>query len=582
MYIEKINSPADLKHLSLEQLTTLSSEIRQILLNELSVNGGHVGPNLGMVEATIALHYVFNSPVDKLIFDVSHQTYTHKLLTGRRDAFIEHKVTGFSNPNESEHDFFTLGHTSTSISLSCGLVKARDLKQEKFNIITLIGDGALSGGEAYEGLDNAATFKSNMIIIVNDNQMSIAENHGGLYQNLTALRESKGAEPCNIFKALGFDYQYLDQGNDLASLIKAFKAVKDIDHPIILHINTEKGKGYEPAITNKEHFHYSMPFDLKTGAPKIDLTKIENYNNLTGQLMIEKMKENPCLIGITSGTPMVFGFTAAEREKLGKQFVDVGIAEEHAVAFASGMAKGGGRPVYGVYGTFLQRTYDQLSQDLCINDNPAVLVVYACGVHGIPDVTHLGFFDIPFLSNIPNLVYLAPVYKEEYLAMLEWAIQQTTYPVAIRVPTNGVIPAPKAVDTDYGTLNKFQVNQTGSNVAIIAVGSFYTLGESIVKLYKEKSGIDATLINPRYLTGLDTALLDQLKEKHELIITLEDGVLDGGFGEKVARYYGTSEVKVMNYGIKKEFVDRYDVNELLAANRLTDKQVVEDILSFYY
>ena len=579
MYLEHINSPADLKKLNLEQMIVLSGEIRQVLLNELSQYGGHVGPNLGMVEATIALHYVFNSPIDKIVFDVSHQTYVHKLLTGRRDGYINHTVTGFSNPNESPHDFFTLGHTSTAVSLSCGLAKARDLKDEHTNVVAVVGDGALSGGEAFEGLDNAAVLGSNMIIVVNDNQRSIAENHGGVYSNFKALRDSNGTCECNFFKAFGFDYIYVGEGNDLASLIAAFQKVKDIDHPIIVHINTQKGLGFEPAIKNEEAFHYSMPFDLTTGKLKMDLSKVESYSDLTGAYLLDKMKSNPVLIGISSGTPSVLGFHPAQRQEAGKQFVDVGIAEEHAVAFSSGFAKGGGRPVYGVYSTFIQRSYDQLSQDLCINNNPAVMLVFLSGVYGITDVTHLGFFDIPLISNIPNMVYLAPTCKEEYFAMLEWAIGQTEHPVSIRVPSNGVISTGKKYDADYSQLNKFQITQKGNSLAIIALGTFYQLGESVAKLYKEKTNVDATLINPRYITGIDKDMLEELKKEHDVVITIEDGVLDGGFGEKIARYYGDSDIRVLNFGLKKEFVDRFHVDELMKANHLTDEQIVADVLA---
>ena len=579
MYLEHINSPADLKKLNLEQMTILSSEIRQVLLNELSQYGGHVGPNLGMVEATIALHYVFNSPVDKIVFDVSHQTYVHKLLTGRRDGYINHTVTGFSSPHESSHDFFTLGHTSTAVSLSCGLAKARDLKGEHTNVVAVVGDGALSGGEAFEGLDNAAVLGSNMIIVVNDNQRSIAENHGGVYANFKALHDSNGACECNFFKAFGFDYIYVGEGNDLASLIAAFQKVKDINHPIVVHINTQKGLGFEPAIKDEEDFHYSMPFDLTTGKLKMDMSKVESYSSLTGAYLLDKMKSNPTLIGVSSGTPMVMGFHPAQRQEAGKQFVDVGIAEEHAVAFSSGFAKGGGRPVYGVYSTFIQRSYDQLSQDLCINNNPAVMLVFLSGVYGIPDVTHLGFFDIPLISNIPNMVYLAPTCKEEYFAMLEWAIAQTDHPVSIRVPSNGVIATGKSYDTDYSQLNKFQIAQKGNSLAIVALGTFYQLGESVAKLYKEKTNVDATLINPRYITGVDKDMLDELKKEHDMVITIEDGVLDGGFGEKIARYYGDSDMRVLNFGLKKEFVDRFQVDELMKSNHLTDEQIVADVLA---
>lgn len=580
MYLEKINSPADVKKLSFKELDELSSEIRDALLHKLSEHGGHFGPNFGMVEATIALHYVFNSPVDKIVFDVSHQSYVHKMLTGRKDAFLYpaeyDNVSGYSEPGESKHDFFVIGHTSTSVSLASGLAKGRDLTGGSENIIAVIGDGSLSGGEAFEGLDYAAELGTNMIIIVNDNQMSIAENHGGLYRNLKELRDSNGRCECNFFKAMGLDYMYVSDGNNVEALVEAFSKVKDIQHPIVVHINTLKGKGYKRAEENKEAYHWRTPFNIETGEAKF-VDDSEDYGEVTAQYLLNKMKEDQRVVAITSGTPAVLGFTPDRRQEAGKQFVDVGIAEEHAVALASGIAKAGGKPVYGVYSTFIQRSYDQLSQDLCINNNPAVLLVFWGTLSGMNDVTHLCFFDIPLISNIPNMVYLAPTCKEEYLAMLEWSIRQNEHPVAIRVPATSVISCGEAVETDYSVLNRYKVTHRGSKVAILALGSFYGLEQSVLSLLKEKANIDATLINPRYITGVDAGLMEELKADHQLVITLEDGVLDGGFGEKIARYYGDSEMKVLNYGAKKEFVDRFDIQELLRANHLTDEQIVEDI-----
>ncbi len=581
MYLETIHSPSDVKKLPIEGLHVLSEEIRNVLLKKLSEHGGHFGPNFGMVEATIALHYVFNSPKDKIVYDVSHQSYVHKILTGRKEAFLTpalyDEVSGYSEPQESEHDFFVIGHTSTSVSLASGLAKGRDLKGEHENIIAVIGDGSLSGGEAFEGLDYAAELNSNLIIVVNDNQMSIAENHGGLYRNLQALRESEGQCECNFFKAMGLDYLYVKDGNNIEQLIAAFSSVKDIAHPVVVHINTVKGKGYRFAEQNKEGFHYCIPFDVETGKAWSDYSE-EDYATLTADYLLKKMKEDSRIVGITSGTPTVMGFTPEKRAEAGKQFVDVGIAEEHAVALASGIAAAGGKPVYGVYSTFIQRAYDQLSQDLCINNNPAVLLVFWGSLSSMNDVTHLCFFDIPVVSNIPNMVYLAPTCKEEYIAMLEWSLRQNEHPVAIRVPANGVITKGEMADTDYSLLNHYQVARKGEKVAILALGSFFQLGEEVASLFKAKSGIEATLVNPRYITGLDKELLEELKDNHSLVVTLEDGVLDGGFGEKIARYYGSSDMKVLNYGARKEFVDRFDIEELLRNNRLTKQQITEDIL----
>ena len=578
MYIEKINQPTDVKNLNSEQLHILADEMRQALLQKLSKHGGHFGPNLGMVEATIAL--VFNSPTDKIVYDVSHQSYPHKMLTGRKDAFLyEDKyddVSGYSNPDESDHDFFTIGHTSTSVSLACGLAKGRDLKGDRENIIAVIGDGSLSGGEALEGLDFASELNSNLIIVVNDNDMSIAENHGGLYKNLKQLRDTDGKSECNLFKSMGLDYVFVKDGNDIDSLITAFEQVKDSTYPVVVHICTQKGKGYKIAEENKENWHYCGPFNLETGKSDMSQDGGEDYSSMTADILLKKMKEDKTVVGITSATPTVFGFTEDKRKEAGSQFVDVGIAEETAVALASGIAKSGGKPVYGVYSTFIQRTYDQLSQDLCINNNPATILVYLASVYGMNDVTHLGIYDIPMMANIPNLVYLAPTTKEEYLAMLDWSIEQNDHPVAIRVPIS-VVSDGKKVTKDFSKLNEYEVTQNGSKIAIVALGSFYSVGAKTAEIIENKTGVKPTLINPIYITGTDDKLLEQLKENHDIVITVEDGVLDGGFGEKIARFYGNSDIKVLNYGLKKEFLDRYNPEEIVKANRLTPEQIAEDV-----
>ena len=579
MYIEKINGPEDVKKLNIEEMTALAEEMRHALLKRASIHGGHFGPNFGMVEAIIALHYVFESPKDKMVFDVSHQTYPHKMLTGRKDAYLyeEHydDVTGYSCPQESEHDHFTIGHTSTSVSLACGLAKARDLRGESANVIAIIGDGSLSGGEALEGMDFAAELDSNMIIVVNDNDMSIAENHGGLYSNLKLLRETNGQAECNLFKAMGLDYVYVDHGNDLRELIGAFKQVKDSKKPVVVHINTLKGKGYKPAEEHKEEWHWHLPFDIETG--KSHFPEVEDYSSVTCEYLIEKMKQDPTVVAITSGTPTILGFTQEKRKQAGRQFVDVGIAEETAVALASGIAKGGGKPVYGVYSSFIQRTYDQISQDLCIDGNPATIVVYTGSVFGMTDVTHLGLQDIPMLSNIPGLVYLAPTTKEEYLSMLDWSVEQKEMPVAIKLPGGDMISDGREVKKDWSQLNTYEVTEKGSKIALIGLGTFYSLALQAAEML-EKKGIHATVINPYYITGLDKGLLEKLKADHDTVVTLEDGILNGGFGEKIARFYGSSDMKVYNYGLKKEFLDRYDVNEVLKENHLTAEQIVNDVL----
>ena len=579
MYLEKIQGPEDVKKLNVNEMQELAVELRKALLTKLSKHGGHFGPNFGMVEATIAMHYVFDSPKDKIVYDVSHQSYPHKMLTGRKDAFLyeEHydDVSGYSEPDESEHDHFIIGHTSTSVSLACGLAKGRDLCGGKENVIAVIGDGSLSGGEALEGLDYASELKSNLIIVINDNDMSIAENHGGLYQNLKLLRDTDGKAECNLFKAMGLDYVFVKDGNDIQQLIDVFTQVKDSTIPVAVHICTQKGKGYAPAEEHKEQWHYCAPFNIETGESLYPMGG-EDYSSVTADYLLKKMKEDPKVVAITSATPTVMGFTEDKRKEAGSQFVDVGIAEETAVALASGIAKNGGKPVYGVYSSFVQRTYDQLSQDLCINNNAATIVVYAGTVFGMNDVTHLGLYDISMMANIPNLVGIAPTTKQEYLAMLDWSIEQNAYPVCIRIP-GGAMEEGEAVTKDYSKLNTYEMLQKGSRVAIVALGTFLGLGKEVAANLEKKTGTVATVINPVYFTGIDTGMLESLKADHDVVITIEDGILDGGFGEKITRFYGNSNMKVLNFGLKKEFLDRYDVQEVLTDNHLTKDQIVADI-----
>lgn len=591
MYIEKIKSPAFLKGLSLEELNIVADETRQAVLNRVSKHGGHGGPNLGFVEATVALHYVFDAPKDKLVFDVSHQCYPHKVLTGRASGFLGNvddmnAISGYSSPTECpEYDNFEVGHTSTSISLATGLQKARDIKGTDENIIAIIGDGSLSGGEAFEGLDEASELGTGIIVIVNDNEMSIAENHGGIYKNLRALRESRGTCEHNWFKAWGFEYKYVEEGNNIEKLIEVFKSVKGTDKPTVIHIHTEKGHGYAPAVANKEAWHWGMPFNLEDGSRprKNDDGTIpqtapqEDYGTLFSDWMLREMKQDKALIAVTAGTPAAAGFTADKRKEAGKQHIDMGIAEEQAAAMISGMAKGGLHPVWTVYSTFIQRTYDQIAQDLCINSNPAVINVVGGGVNSMNDITHICLFDIPMLCSIPGLIYLAPTTCEEYFAMLRWAIQQDQKPVAIRVPSNGVVHTSEPVDTEYGYEPKYKVIHKGKNVAIIAAGSFFQKGENVARLLSEK-GINATLVNPRYLNDVDTETLEGLKTDHQLVVTLEDGCKDGGFGERIASFYGLSDMKVLVGGIRKGLYDRFDVEKLLSDNNLLDEQIVNEIL----
>lgn len=577
--LDQLNLPQDLKKLSFEKLDLLAQDIREAILYRNSIIGGHVGPNLGIVETAIALHSIFNSPTDKIVWDVSHQSYPHKILTGRIDGFITPNgmktISGYTDPDESEHDFFKVGHTSTSVSLACGLAKARDIKKETHNIIAVLGDGSLSGGEALEGLNNAAVLNSNIIIIINDNEMSIAENHGGLYTNLRLLRQTKGLAECNLFKALGFQYHYIEEGNHIPTLMNIFQKIKDTSAPTIIHIHTLKGKGYSYAEQSKEQWHWSLPFNIESGAITTAFPQ-EDYREITSLHLIQKIKQDNSVVLVNAGTPIACGFNASKRKEIQENFIDVGIAEEHAVAFSSGLAKAGVKPVFLVMSSFIQRAYDQLSQDLALNKNPAVIIVFGGGISGM-DMTHLGTFDIPLISNIPNIVQLAPTTVEEYLNMLDWAIDQTEYPVVIRVPKT-IVHTTKVQEKNYSTLNKFKIEIQGSKVAIIGAGSFLELAYQTQQELK-KHDIQSTIINPRYLSGIDKECLEALKQNHSLVVTLEDGEIEGGFGEKITRFYANSSMKVLTFGSFKEFTNRIPLEELYMKYRLTPELITQDILN---
>lgn len=583
MYIEKIDSPNDLKKLNIEECVVLADEIRYALLHAISMTGGHLSSNLGIVEATIALHYVFDSPTDKIIFDTSHQCYTHKMLTGRKDAYLEpqqyKKYSGYTNPDESVHDYFKLGHTSTSISLACGLAKARDLRGDKENVIAIIGDGSLSGGEAFEGLNfGGSEIKGNLIILFNDNQMSIAENHGGMYESLDALRMSNGEAANNIFRFLGYDYRYVGDGNDITNLIPVLQQVKDIDHPIVLHMCTKKGKGYDVSEKRREETHFVKPFDLNLGDVQKEIMG-ERYDLIVRDFLLEKMRADRNIVIMTAAMPVTLSLSETLREQIGEQYIDVGIAEEHAISMAGGIARNGGKPVFFTRSTFFQRTYDQISQDICINKLPITMILINSSVYAATDMTHIGIFDIAMMSNIPNLVMLAPANKQEYLAMLDWSIEQNEHPVAIRPPRNGVYNADYEVERDYSALNKFQMTIQGKEIAVIALGDFYQLGEEVVKLIRDEVNVEASLINPRYASGIDDMLLGELSKTHRIIVTLEDGILEGGLGQKISAFYGNTDVKVLNYGLEKEFIDYYDTEAILKRNRLKPDVIVQNIVS---
>ncbi len=581
MIIDNINYPKDLKKLNKNELVELSNEIRELLINKASNYGGHLASNLGTVELTIALHYVFNSPVDKFIFDVSHQSYTHKILTGRKKSWLDEKeygkVSGFTNPKESEHDIFNIGHTSTSISLACGLAKARDINKTKENIIAVIGDASLDGGEAFEALNYASELNSGLIIVVNDNNMSIPENHGALCNLLTELRNSDGKVKNNYFESLGLDYVFVKNGHDIEYLIEVFEKVKNTKKPVVIHCCTTKGKGYSYAENNKEKYHWTHPFNRETGEfytataiPK------ENYGAIVGKYLMDKIKKDSKVVAVTASVPSYIGFNSERRKEAGSQFVDVGISEQNAVTMCAGIAKNGGKPVFVTGSSFYQRAYDQIQQEMCINKCPATMLVSASGIYGHTSDAHIGLYDMVIFGNIPNLIYLAPTNAEEYIAMLDWSIDQNDYPVAIRIPWNGVNHTDKGVPKEY-LYTRYSIEKEGNTVAIIALGSFYQLGERVVKNLKEKYNIDSTLINPRFITGIDEEVLEKLKDNHKLIVTLEDGIVSGGFGSKIAQYYGLSDMKVLNRGFSMDIPTTFTANEMLEKNRLTEEQIIEDI-----
>ncbi|MDO4436363.1 MAG: 1-deoxy-D-xylulose-5-phosphate synthase [Coriobacteriaceae bacterium] len=610
MLLERITSPQDVKALDPSSLPQLCTEIRRAILMSSASVGGHIGSNLGVVELTVALHRVFDSPTDKLIFDVSHQTYTHKMLTGRASNYLDPacygQLSGFSNPLESEHDLFSMGHTSTSVSLACGMAKARDLAGEMHQVVAVIGDGSLSGGLALEGLDSLAELGSGVIVVVNDNGWSIAENHGGLYRNLAELRESAGGAPCNLFRAFGLDYRFVANGNDEAELERVFTELRNVDHPVVVHVCTTKGAGYEPATADSENWHHVGPFDVESGTydvfPRNRCEDAETYAGITGSYLLDRMKSDASVVAISAATPYIMGFTPQRRAQAGEQFVDVGIAEEHAATYAAGLARAGAKPVLGLYGVFMQRAYDEFWHDICLNNLPVVILDFGSSVYGTADATHLSFFDLALMGGLPNLRCLAPVCREEYVAMLDWALAQNERPVVIRVPGNGVVSRPDLMtDSDAASVPvsgviaplasapsvaangaacfdtpRYQVVRPGSEVAVLALGSFFALGERVCDALSSE-GLNPTLVNPRFATELDTATLDALAATHRVIVTLEDGVLEGGWGEQVARYLGDRDVRVLCRGVHKDFPDRFDAAELLAQNGTTVEAIVRDV-----
>lgn len=561
-YLPDINSPQDLKALRPPQLVELCQEIRQDLIERVTRTGGHIGSNLGLVEATVALHYVFDSPTDRFVFDVSHQSYVHKMLTGRYHAFMQGTCSGYTNPQESDHDSFMVGHTSTAVSLAVGLAKGRQVMGGTERIVAVLGDGSLSGGEAYEGLSNAATIAGNLIILFNDNEMSIAENHGGIYRGLAALRRTGGQSEPNLFHALGLDYMYVEEGNDVMALIRALQSVRDIDHPIVVHIHTHKGLGLEWADSEQERSHWIPPAGTQ---PPAEPTVTEQ---VAAQLL-RRVQNGENLVVLNAANPGAVGFPPAKRQAMGDRFVDVGICEEHAVAMASGIAKRGAKAVWLVLSSFVQRTYDQLLQDLALNGTHAVVVVLGGGMTK-SDPTHAGLYDISMIGNIPGLTCLAPCSQEAVQSALNWALDEATGPVVIRAEAD--LPHRKTEAIGWQALRR------GGKVALLGLGGMTTVAKSASDALM-KADIISTVVACDCYSGVDESMLDELLDEGvTLFVTLENGILAGGFGEKVAAYLADKDCKVLLRGAPKAFVDRRTREEQLRAYGMDDLQLVFSIV----
>ena len=627
--LSSIHTPADVHALSAQQLRDLCFEIRTTLLDYGRKHGGHIGSNLGVVELTVALHRVFDSPHDRFIFDVSHQSYVHKMLTGRAEAYLNEsrfgEVTGFTNPLESEHDSFVLGHTGTSISLACGLAKTRDMQRIATgesaigNVVAIIGDGSLSSAIAFEGLNNAAEQGGNLIIIVNDNEMSIAEDFGGMYGQLAKLRASDGTAELNLFKAFGLDYRYVEQGNDVDTLVEVLNEVKGIDHPIVVHIHTTKGLGFDdgeefdkgsdgcnqtnpqPHAGKCEANHWQDP-EASLGKP-LDARKY--YGEMAMASLERRFSNEPGLVVISPATPGSNGITRDFRERAGAHYVDTGITEEHAAAFAAGIAKAGGRPVLATSATFFQRTFDQLQQELALNHVPATLLIFGAGISGA-DNTHSGTFDMTMFANVPDVTCLAPASGEQMLDMLAWATGPSDHGVvAIRMPGEQILSLERATDMAFDPLqraeehdpavniagecpfSRYQIVQPGKDVAILGLGNTMPLAAEVTSTLAEDdethAAITATLVDALQYSTMDAELLTMLADGHRLVVTLEDGQLEGGWGEKVTAFYANSNnakashVRVLNFGASKEFTDRVPLDELNERYGLTVATIVSRI-----
>ena len=618
MILEMIRQANDIKKLNSEQLKILADEIRQFLIEKISRTGGHLASNLGVVELTMALHLTLDFPEDKLIWDVGHQSYTHKLLTGRKDGFDQLRkyggMSGFPKRKESDCDAFDTGHSSTSVSAGLGYVEARELLHEKHTVVSVIGDGSLTGGMAYEALNNASRLKSNFIIVLNDNNMSISENVGGMSRYLNGIRTAqayadikKGVEdtlmkipgrgeriisqirrtksgikqllvPGMFFEDMDITYLGPVDGHDIRKLVKVLKEAKRVDHAVLVHVLTKKGKGYPPAEENPAKFHGTGPFDIKTGEPT-DVSTTDSYTQVFSKVLTDIAKKDDKVVAITAAMADGTGLSSFAKH-FPNRFYDVGIAEEHAMTFAAGLAAGGMKPVFAVYSSFLQRAYDQTLHDVCLQNLPVVIAVDRAGLVGRDGETHQGVFDLSFLSTIPNMTVISPKNRWEMADMLRFAVD-FQYPIAIRYPRGSAYEGMRdfRAPIEYG---KSEILYEEEDIAVIFVGHMAELADRVRKKIKE-TGYSCSLVNARFVKPLDKDMLEQLAKDHSLFVTIEENVITGGFGEQVMDYVSSAklDVHVRNIGISDDYVEHGNVEILRKEVGLDCDTIVKQAISDY-
>lgn len=617
MYLEKVNYPEDLKKLDLKKLPILSDEIRKFLINAVSETGGHLSSNLGVVELTVALHYCFNCPKDKIVWDVGHQSYTHKILTGRKNEFSTLRkkdgLSGFPRIGESEYDTFSTGHSSTSIAVALGIAKARDLKRQNYNVLAVIGDGAMTGGLAYEALNNACKSNTKMVIILNDNQMSISPNVGAMSQYLSNLRTTQKylnakddiqhklnsmpvigkpiynfldktkntvkhtIMPNNVFEALGIRYIGPVDGHDITQLVHVFNRIKNLKGPVLIHVMTKKGKGYKPAEINPSVYHGVGKFDKEVGVIQSSVSP-KTYSKILGEKLLLMAAYNKKICAITAAMPESTGLGQFAKT-YPERFFDVGIAEEYAVTFSSGLAVSGYVPVFAVYSTFLQRAYDQILHDVCLSNLHTVFCIDRAGIVGSDGETHQGIYDISFLLSIPNLVILAPKNGKELEDMFEYAVNKLNCPVAIRYPRGKASEVLNDVNTPI-ELGKSEIIYEGTDIAIVSFGAMMDVAIDVYSDLKEK-GYNPTLINARFAYPMDSECIKSLAKNHRYIYTLEDNILSGGFGEHFTMEIvnsGEKSCSVFNFAFPNAYIEQGSREQLFEKYGMDKEHILEKIL----